>query len=287
MKQLFAAILCLCLLAGCGRTDSTGNTCRAEEGSGGGDVSGKTEEPGTDAGGELFRVIRAENGAPLLLAKEDGGPAGVYTLSPADAEAAPKGESAAAKNGVYTGVCIPVYAPGMLLEITYGSVLETYPAKFGHVTGVTVLEEPADDRCGLYLQVLSDLWEVDTALNTGLEELGVDLSGLTDLAESEKSALAWVFGNAHGLMPITGTLEEIWEAGYLTPMTEPAEGYEDSVALYRWENGCLFSLSGSAEEGFEAQKWASGLGAYLFTDCTARQNADGTWTYEVGAEAIA
>ena len=26
MKQLFAAILCLCLLAGCGRTDSTGNT---------------------------------------------------------------------------------------------------------------------------------------------------------------------------------------------------------------------------------------------------------------------
>ena len=149
------------------------------------------------------------------------------------------------------------------------------------------LEEPADDRCGLYLQVLSDLWEVDTALNTGLEELGVDLSGLTDLAESEKSALAWVFGNAHGLMPITGTLEEIWEAGYLTPMTEPAEGYEDSVALYRWENGCLFSLSGSAEEGFEAQKWASGLGAYFFTDCTARQNADGTWTYEVGAEAIA
>ena len=78
MKQLFAAILCLCLLAGCGRTDSTGNTCRAEEGSGGGDVSGKTEGPGTDAGGELFRVIRAENGAPLLLAKEDGGPPGRY-----------------------------------------------------------------------------------------------------------------------------------------------------------------------------------------------------------------
>ena len=96
MKRLFAAILCLCLLAGCGGKGSTGNTCRAEEGSGGGDVSGKTEEPGADAGGELFRVIRAENGAPLLLAKEDGGPAGVYTLSPADAEAAPKGESAAA-----------------------------------------------------------------------------------------------------------------------------------------------------------------------------------------------
>ena len=153
MKQLFAAILCLCLLAGCGRTDSTGNTCRAEEGSGGGDVSGKTEEPGTDAGGELFRVIRAENGAPLLLAKEDGGPAGVYTLSPADAEAAPKGESAAAKNGVYTGVCIPVYTPGMLLEITYGSVLETYPAKLAEVTAVHICPDGFDDRCALYLRV--------------------------------------------------------------------------------------------------------------------------------------
>ena len=40
MKRLFAAILCLCLLAGCGRTDSTGNTCRAEEGSGESMVSG-------------------------------------------------------------------------------------------------------------------------------------------------------------------------------------------------------------------------------------------------------
>ena len=114
----------------------------------------------------------------------------------------------------------------------------------------------------------------------------MDLSGLTDLTGSEKSALAGVWERPR-LMPITGTLEEIWEAGYLTPMTGPAEGYEDSVALYRWENGCLFSLSGSAEEGFEAQKWASGLGAYFFTDCTARQNADGTWTYEVGVEAIA
>lgn len=87
MKRLFAAILCLCLLAGCGRTDSTGNTCRAEEGSGGGDVSGKTEEPGADAGGELFRVIRSQAGAaPLLLAKESGGPGDVYTLSPTTVE---------------------------------------------------------------------------------------------------------------------------------------------------------------------------------------------------------
>ena len=49
---------------------------------------------------------------------------------------------------------------------------------------------------------------------------------------------------------------------------------------------CLFSLTGSAEDGFDAEKWTSGIGAYMFVDCTVRQNADGTWTYEVGAEAI-
>ena len=168
----------------------------------------------------------------------------------------------------------------------YEIVLETYPAQFGGVTAVEHTRTERDDRCGLYLQVLEDLWEVDPGLNTDLEELGVDFSGLTDLTESEKSALAWVFGNTHGLMPITGTLEEIWQAGYLTPMTEPAEGQEDSVSLYRWENGCLFVLTGSAEDGFDAEKWTSGIGAYMFVDCTVRQNADGTWSYTVGAEAI-
>lgn len=215
-----------------------------------------------------FRVVAGAETGNLVLAANDGSAGEVYTLST---------EGLSLDRPVENGELINVY---------YEIVLETYPAQFGGVTAVEHTRTERDDRCGLYLQVLEDLWEADPGLNTDLEELGVDFSGLTDLTESEKSALAWVFGNAHGLMPITGTLEEIWEAGYLTPMTEPAEGQEDSVALYRWENGCLFSLTGSAEEGFTAQKWASGLGAYLFSDCTAVQNADGTWSYTVGAEAI-
>ena len=69
-------------------------------------------------------------------------------------------------------------------------------------------------------------------------------------------------------------------------MTEPAEGYADSLALYYWEEGVLFSVSGCARDGFNAQKWRSGLGAYFFQDCTAVQADDGTWTYAVGSEAI-
>ena len=165
---------------------------------------------------------------------------------------------------------------GELINVYYETVMETYPARFGGVTAVEHTQTERDDRCGLYLQVLEDLWETDPGLNTGLEELAVDFSGLTDLTESEKAALAWEFGNAHGLTPITGTWEELVEAGYI-----------DGENLVWNGSGCLFTLTGSAEEGFQAEKWASGLGAYFFTDCTARRSADGTWTYQVGGHAIA
>ena len=215
-----------------------------------------------------FRVVAGAESGNLVLARNGDTADQVYTLNTEG---------------------LPLDRPvenGELINVYFETVLETFPAQFGGVTAVEHTKTDRDDRCGLYLRVLEDLWAADPGLNTDLEELGVDFSGLTDLSESEKSALAWVFGNAHGLTPITGTLEELWQAGCLTPMTEPAEGYEDSLALYCWENGCLFSLSGSAEEGFTARKWASGLGAYVFSDCTAQQNADGTWTYQVGSQAI-
>ena len=87
MKRLFAAILCLCLLAGCGRTDSTGNTCRAEEGSGESMVSDTMGGSGEKAvsAGETFRIIQ-EQPENLLLAKTDGNSADVYTLSLRDVE---------------------------------------------------------------------------------------------------------------------------------------------------------------------------------------------------------
>ena len=74
MKRLFAAMLCLCLLAGCGRTDSTGNTCRAEEGSGDGDVPGKTEETGADAAlaASLFHFRELSVGEVKQYLKDEG-----------------------------------------------------------------------------------------------------------------------------------------------------------------------------------------------------------------------
>ena len=276
MKKAVLALALALLLAGCAApagetltppTLAPGET-ETPAATGSPDVlaAGIVDEPPWFA---TFRVVAGAESGNLVLARDGDTADQVYTLNTKD---------------------LPLDRPvenGELINVYFETVLETFPAQFGGVTAVEHTLTDRDDRCGLYLRVLEDLWAADPGLNTDLEELGVDFSGLTDLSESEKSALAWVFGNAHGLTPVTGTLEELWEAGCLTPMTEPAEGYEDSVALYCWENGCLFSLSGSAEEGFTARKWASGLGAYVFSDCTAQQNADGTWSYTVGAEAIA
>ena len=118
MKRLFAAILCLCLLAGCGRTDSTGNTCRAEDEP---TVGAEKAEPI----GESFRIIQ-EQPENLLLAKTDGNSADVYTLSLRDVELTLDGNAFDRNEpGAYQDLPGKTLT-GALVEVAYDLVLETY-----------------------------------------------------------------------------------------------------------------------------------------------------------------
>ena len=193
---------------------------------------------------------------------------------------------------------------GMTVELAFnGLIAESFPAQPGESYSLTVVEE-GDGQCALWLQVLEDLWTVDDGLNGGITQVGVDLSQVPGLTDGERSAIAWAFAAAHNVSSVTGTLEELWEEGYFTPTTEPAEGYEDSLALYWWEDGVHFSIDVDEEAAwslpdlepgeelpelvaFDAQKWRSGLGAYFFGDCVGQRGEDGVWTYTVGAELIA
>jgi len=149
-----------------------------------------------------------------------------------------------------------------------------------------------EDVCDLYLEVLEDLWNVDPGLNSEISQIGIDLSELSHLTEMEKETVMSEFASKHDLPYIAGTWEELCEQGYI-----------DKENLY-WKDGLFFSIKTNEDAvwnlpcikvgesvpeltSFDAHKWRSGLGAYFFGQCTAQKNADGTWSYTVGQEAIA
>lgn len=286
---LVPVLLTLGLLAGCGVPAGeavTPSPAPPEE-----------SAPPADSVEMTCRIVDGAEAGVLMLAEVENGPydgGGVYSFAVGETPVWIDGERKTAAD----------LTDGMLVTVCWnGMVAESYPAQLGETYSLRAESADTDDHCGLYLQVLSDLWDASGGLNEGVEELGVDLSGVPGLTPSERSAIAWAFGQDHGLFPVEGTLEELREQGYLTPMAEPAEDYEDSLAYYQWEKGCHFSIDVDEDavwslpmltEGeeppelvaFDARKWRSGLGAYFFDDCTAQRGEDGTWTYTVGAEMI-
>ena len=171
--------------------------------------------------------------------------------------------------------------PGMILEIVWdGMVAESWPCQIS-AEQVRVIEQ-GDDLVGLYREVLRELWDSDSALNHGAEILGFDFSTLTNLTGEEVTALEYLASCdlGLGLQYVTGTWEELCEAGYI-----------DGENLY-WENGVFFSLKvkEAPEEGrfiFDAEKWRSGLGAIYYYDCEASRGIEGQWSCEFGGFAIA
>lgn len=249
----------------------------------------------------LFRVVDGAGEGDLLLAK-------LCRCMGADVYRLPVGDIPVTLDGAAADASI--LEDGMVVEVSHdGVTLETFPAQFaqvyqiaGHSIGTE--ENPAGtcyDLCGLYLQVLDDLWQKDPGLNDGITMAGLDLSqapgGLTD---SEKAAVAWRFGEAHGVEVVTGTFDELADQGYFTASAlstpAPKDG-EDSPLWYQWDDGCLFSITPNENHTeemyslptlfFNAEKWRSPLGAYCFYDCSVVWPEFGTWTgYSVDSEMI-
>lgn len=226
---------------------------------------------------ELVCRVVHRDGDVLLLAQHQGTASDVYLL---DVSALPDEDGSIAE-----------IEPGELIYVTCsGEQTDSFPAHLGGVQLVSRARGGFDDLCVLYLQVLEDLWAVDSGLNEGITMLSVMLTE-TSLCPSEQSAVAWQFAQNHDLQQVQGGYDQLVEQGYLTP-DDPT----NPNTLYHWEDGCLFTITEQPLEGvyhglrplkFEAMKWRSGLGAYLFTDCTSVQSAMGQWAeYTVGGHAI-
>lgn len=233
------------------------------------------DEPSNDDGGEtysaLFRIVDGAEDGSLMLTGLDGTLGDVYRLSSKRDGLTITLDGAAAD---YTAL-----EDGMPIRVTWdGSIMETFPAGFSGVTAIEgwslgSAENPGGgfyDLCGLYLQVLDDLWEKDPALNT--EVVALDLSHAPgDLTDSEKSAIAWRFGEVHG---VDAYLSDEAEEGVCLL----------SIIAPEADDQLVFSLPTLR---FHAEKYAGPLGAYSFYGCTATWPEMGTWTgYSIGSEMI-
>lgn len=303
---------CLCLLSACGVAPAVSSAEQPEPAPGG---SGQTEPPRTGGGAVHLsldpdeeptvltcRIVDgAEDGNLLLAELEDGpyGGTGVYRLDVKSLPVTLDGEATEPS----------ALEDGMPVEISFnGRILESFPAQFGEVYRIDAWSVGSEkspggtcyDLCGLYLQVLDDLWRKDPALNENIALAGLDLSQAPgELTESEKAAIAWRFGEAHGVEVVTGTFDELRDQGYFAAKTLRYTGEPPAAGstFYEWEDGCLFSITPNEEhEGevyslpvlhFNAEKWRSPLGAYCFYDCSAGWGQVSTWSgYTIGSEMI-
>ena len=231
------------------------------------------------------RIVDGAESGHLLLAENGESGTGIYTLS-MDSLAIEPQFAEPLRNG-------------QLINVYYSAFTEAWPMDFGGVTAIEIVNGGFDDRAALYLEVLEDLWEVDSGLNNGVDVIGVDLSQ-TSLSPAEQAAVAWVFAGNHGAELVEGSVADLVEQGWITATSLSSSGSgadltEPKYYFYEWENGCHFSITEQPTEGtysltpvtFDAQKWRSSLGAYFFCDCTALQSALGEWSaYQIGSEMI-
>lgn len=300
-KRVFILALCL-LLTGCAPAAETPESpARTEGPAAPADPAGVPPSLAEDEEPTVLtcRVVDGAEDGNLLLAELDEGlygGTGVYRLNVKDVPVTLDGEAAEPS----------VLEDGMAVDVAFnGHVLESFPAQLGEVYSVSAWSRGRGrngggtmfDLCGLYLQVLDDLWKKDPALNGDVSQIALDLSQAPgELTEGEKTALVHRFGELHGVEAFAATFEELKEQGYLT--SEPlGNGAPEGAAFVRWEDGCLFSITPNEDhEGesyslptlfFNAAKWRSSLGAYGFYDCSAGWGQVSTWNgYQIGSEMI-
>ena len=247
-----------------------------------------------------LRIVDGAATGQLVLAGERE--SDVYTLDMKDIKVFLDGKKAD----------VSALEDGMMAEIVHsGWIQTTYPGQFSDVYEVRVYSLGSEknpggsyyDVCGLYLQVLEDLWNADPGLNSEIQYISVDLTDAPgNLTDGEKAAIAWIFGGKHGVQALTLSSEELKEQGYFTEIVYTGTGLpmssdDNRPKAYLWEDGVLFTIIDNMGQDavsyslpvvkFNAWKWRTPLGAYYFHNCSAVWSQIGTWgTYNIEYEMI-
>ena len=247
-----------------------------------------------------LRIVDGAATGQLVLAGERE--SDVYTLDMKDIKVFLDGKKADAS----------ALEDGMMAEIVHsGWIQTTYPGQFSDVYEVRVYSLGSEknpggsyyDVCGLYLQVLEDLWNADPGLNSEIQYISVDLTDAPgNLTDGEKAAIAWIFGGKHCVQALTLSSQELQEQGYFTEIVYTGTGLpmssdDNRPKAYLWEDGVLFTIIDNMGQDavsyslpvikFNAWKWRTPLGAYWFSNCSAVWPQMGTWSsYNIEYELI-
>ena len=247
-----------------------------------------------------LRIVDGAATGQLVLAGERE--SDVYTLDMKDIKVFLDGKKADAS----------ALEDGMMAEIVHSDWIQTtYPGQFSDVYEVRVYSIGSEkipggsyyDVCGLYLQVLEDLWNADPGLNSEIQYISVDLTDAPgNLTDGEKAAIAWIFGGKHGVQALTLSSQELQEQGYFTEIVYTGTGLpmssdDNKPKAYLWEDGVLFTIIDNMGQDavsyslpvikFNAWKWRTPLGAYWFSNCSAVWPQMGVWSsYNIEYEMI-
>lgn len=232
----------------------------AEPGPAAGSVPGLSEESVTDR----FEILEVKESG--LLVAGLGRSKGLYHV----------GHGTVLKDTDGTELSVSDLKETEIVELTWnGMINETYPGQFGY-DALKKTGETGSSTFVFYRQLLKDLAETDSGLNSGINQSFFDFNGIASLSGEEKEGLAYLAGSDYGVIGSQSTAEELKEQGIL----DREKGIEAGILVTVEE---LTHKDGRVT--CSANKYRSGTGAYYFEDVTAEYK-NGKWEYKIGTHMI-
>ena len=203
----------------------------------------------------------------ILLAVDENASSDLFTVGTADIQIVDS-----SGNPVKAGEVLP----GMVVDVEYdGFIEEVYPGIVANPSLVRITDA-GDDMTGFYLTIVRDIFETDSALNSDIHTIALDLTEVHNLTDAEKGALAYLVWTQFGYEAFQSSWDELCEQGYID---------KDRLSF---EDGILITLTDTPVKGssfdFTVKKWRGGDGAIGYDDCKAKKSGpewgytlDGAW----------
>lgn len=164
---------------------------------------------------------------------------------------------------------------GDIINILFdGNILETYPAQIGNIDKIVKVES-SDNLVNMFVDVIMQLYNEDTGLNSDINVITFDMTEVENLSNLEKEAIIYKVWCETGIETNFGTHQELLDDGQITE-----NGYD---------KGLLFEVKTEDTVdnsfNFSISKYRGPLGAYFYVNCKAIK-IENVWNYSIGEEMI-